>query len=664
MNIKETSVTDCYVEGGLLPDATVHHMGMTDIYSKYSRSFSHTGDHTKFTNLESFSHTGDHTNFTNLESSSNTQVRTVLPKAVPSSGMELLTAEVSTDLPKAIPSGIIEGSRIDVYGNGLSNGMERLKSVTFGGEVRLATSADFSTVYTSVVYTTALPAANISPGVLAFKKGGTSTMCSGTLYASTPKCAVTSIVCKVGPTASSHTQPSHTPLFDNAVLSPSLGNAQANVPLPTHAYRDVQSLGENAHPQAARHEATRPYILHAAYPARHCVTGEERGPQVLQNWQELPTLNPAPRMVIKKDQFRKIDPDDLVASLNRFMFELELLDISSDRDKLRAALLVFPEATTDTFLYLHPDGVPSFSQFEEYIRESSSRVFACHKVATWARTPRVAELEALSCKAAYCPPEERIKHFMWLNAPSWAQPRIKEVLHLNFKKFKQQLTFILASGGNAQRPHSASFTGSVNPPKLKQYGNATNTKPIRNLCRWHTRFGREAYNCDGPSCPYYPATGYRLQNERAHASDSRFTNKEPTVTNMPEGSASRDRIQNPIDSCDQSKPCFTTVREQPHSVYFSVPANVKSSAVDMMKRRRRKTRHVSSPVDKVSSSDSSPSLDSDSDDELMKELRKINYELRKIRSREKYLNNRQQQIISERQKKRKVRRGGRNLCVA
>ena len=49
------------------------------------------------------------------------------------------------------------------------------------------------------------------------------------------------------------------------------------------------------------------------------------------------------------------------AALNRFMFELELLDLSSDRDRLPAALFVFSEATVDTFLYLHPDGVPSFS---------------------------------------------------------------------------------------------------------------------------------------------------------------------------------------------------------------------------------------------------------------------------------------------------------------
>ena len=153
-----------------------------------------------------------------------------------------------------------------------------------------------------------------------------------------------------------------------------------------------------------------------------------------------------------RDQFLPIDPTNLRAALDTFCLQLDLNQVLTDSERLRAALVAFPQATTQTFLYRYGCTGLSFKKFVEFIKTTSPQLFACHKSSSWARTPGVAELEALAEQSANCPHEELVKHFMWLHCPRWAQREAKEALDLPLCSFKQRLMTLLEKEGTASAP--------------------------------------------------------------------------------------------------------------------------------------------------------------------------------------------------------------------
>ena len=177
-----------------------------------------------------------------------------------------------------------------------------------------------------------------------------------------------------------------------------------------------------------------------------------------------PTLVPHHARPFHRDEFLPIDPDNLRDSLKTFRIQLDLNQVWADTERLRAALVTFPEATMQTFLSRYGNTGLSFAKFEEFINLNSPQLFACHKSSAWTRTPGVAELEALAEQSVNCPHEELVKHFMWLHCPRWAQREAKEELDLPLINFKRKLMVLLANEGSPKAPVYSSLPNSQNEP--------------------------------------------------------------------------------------------------------------------------------------------------------------------------------------------------------
>ena len=226
----------------------------------------------------------------------------------------------------------------------------------------------------------------------------------------------------------------------------------------------------------------------------------ELGLKLPQGYQDYgyPRAGPPVNAPIRTDQFTRIDSNDMVGSLERFIQELDLHGVYSDREKMRTAYLVFPRATVNIFM--STDLPKTFTVFEEYIKDTTPRVYACHRQMVWARTPDPAELEEAAIKASSCPRDEIKKHFVWFNAPKWAQGAIRDSFNLAYREFRARVALIL-SGGNSERdrPHPRAKAWEATQAQQDAGG--------KSLCRFHVRYGSSAYNCSGPSCRAFPPTG-------------------------------------------------------------------------------------------------------------------------------------------------------------
>ena len=263
-----------------------------------------------------------------------------------------------------------------------------------------------------------------------------------------------------------------------------------------------------------------------------------------------------------RDQFLPIDPNNLRDSLETFCLQLDLNQVLADSERLRAALVAFPQATMQTFLCRYGRSELSFKKFQDFIKITSPQLFACHKSSAWARTPGVAELEALAEQSVNCPHDELVKHFMWLHCPRWAQREAYEAIDLPLCSFKRRLLTLLDKEGTATAPVYSSHLNSR--PPMGREAHEPRTRPS---CSYHAKYGKKAFRCEGPICPLYPPTGA------------------PPVCSQ-------------VDTADQAATVATT--KSPHlsvaSAVVAIPESQKRGKRSCKRRRYKQNRRRESPA--------------------------------------------------------------------
>ena len=149
-----------------------------------------------------------------------------------------------------------------------------------------------------------------------------------------------------------------------------------------------------------------------------------------------PSLSPTHVLDLAQN-LHKIDPEDLEGSLETLLKEFQIFGIINDNDRMRIAYLMFPNSIVNIFM---TNSAPkSFSNFMSFIKSYTYRLFPCHRQFRFSQAPQVSELEDVAVRAANCPKEELIKHFMLVNCPEKICKEVQKEVYLPMKDFRNKL---------------------------------------------------------------------------------------------------------------------------------------------------------------------------------------------------------------------------------
>lgn len=167
-------------------------------------------------------------------------------------------------------------------------------------------------------------------------------------------------------------------------------------------------------------------------------------------------------LAIRRDNFKKIDVNDLAASLKFFEIELALNQIEANVDKLRAAVLVFPQSIVEGFQNTFPEVKQwQYNDFHNYVLNKLPQHYSCHRHHKFPMSPTLLDLENVAMKDAACPKDELYKFFVIYRAPTWAKDLIRKHVRLDVQKFKEKVDDILSS----ERPYSQQYRYSPGQPQ-------------------------------------------------------------------------------------------------------------------------------------------------------------------------------------------------------
>ena len=200
----------------------------------------------------------------------------------------------------------------------------------------------------------------------------------------------------------------------------------------------------------------------------------------------------------KKSDFVPINPQDIPGSFETFEKTLKILRVSTDVNKFRAAMTVFPSKIMEGYLRIASEDA-GFEDFKSYIFRNTLSAYPCHNVRPLGYKASALDVINAAERTLSCPRDELMKSFLVAYSPSHLQQQLRSHLHRGIDEFKRTLNAIMNAeknnqGSNVTRPYHRE-TEERNP---NNYSFGFNQG---RLCTSHQRHKEEAYSCSGPPCP-------------------------------------------------------------------------------------------------------------------------------------------------------------------